>query len=199
MLTLRQKTDYALISLAYLAGREGRLASARQIASAADLPLPLLMQILKTLHQHGILRSTRGVKGGYCLAPKAETLSLLALIRIVDGEQDANPEQRRSAPDANPQTAACGFASQSVTEAGPLLAMHRKLLQFLEEVKVFDVIRPGRRIDVPVEALFIHEGTRRTRRGRSKSFSNRFNQLACTRHLIAGAYSGRINLLVFHS
>ena len=153
MLTLSKKTDYALISLAYLAGREGGLASARQIASAADLPLALLMQILKTLHQHGILRSTRGVKGGYCLTPGAEAISLLALIRIVDGE---------------PETAACGFASKGRNPARsdelrvradssashpPLVAMHRKLMQFLEQVKVFDVIRPGRRIDVPVEAV----------------------------------------------
>ena len=157
MLTLSKKTDYALISLAYLAGQGGGLASARQIASAADLPLPLLMQILKTLHQHGILHSTRGVKGGYRLAPGAEAVSLLTLIRMVDGE-----------PDASPQTAACGFASQGGTptrsdelrgfaDSGPgyppLVAMHRKLLQFLEQVKVFDVIRPGRRIDVPVEAV----------------------------------------------
>src|SRR5215469_1052283 len=96
MLTLSKKTDYALISLAYLAGHGGGVASARQIASAADLPLALLMQILKTLHQHGVLLSTRGVKGGYKLAADAEKISLLTLIRIVDGSQDANPEQRRT-------------------------------------------------------------------------------------------------------
>ena len=153
MLTLSKKTDYALISLAYLAGREGLLASARQIASAADLPLPLLMQILKTLHQHGILHSTRGVKGGYCLAPGAEAVSLLALIRIVDGEPEASPELSGTSNPAplrlrSGHAAACGFANQ-----GPLVAMHQKLLQFLEQVKVLDVIRPGRRIDVPVEAV----------------------------------------------
>ena len=69
MLALGKKMDYALISLAWLAERSGRAISAREIAEANDLPLPALMQILKTLHQHGMLRSTRGVKGGYRSAP----------------------------------------------------------------------------------------------------------------------------------
>jgi hypothetical protein len=57
------------------------------------------------------------------------------LIRMIDGEPSSSPA--------------------GIIDAGhpPLDAMHRKLMQFLEQVKVFDVIRPGRRIDVPVESV----------------------------------------------
>lgn len=136
MLTLSKKTDYALISLAYLAGREGGLASAREIALAADLPLPLLMQILKTLHQRDILHSTRGVKGGYRLSRRVESISLLGLIRLMDGETSA--------------------AEMAPLEL-PLRAMRRKLAEFLDQVNVIDIIRPGRRIDVPVESVRVIE------------------------------------------
>src|SRR5687768_11228888 len=85
MLSLSKKTDYALIALAYLAER-GRVSSAREIAASAGsgpLPLPLLMNILKTLHQHGFLESTRGAKGGYRIGTVLDVTSLHDLISIL--------------------------------------------------------------------------------------------------------------------
>ena len=63
MLRLSKKADYALISLGYLAEHFAHVVSAREIAERCRLPLPLLMNILKVLHQRGILRSTRGASG----------------------------------------------------------------------------------------------------------------------------------------
>jgi len=42
------------------------------------------MQILKELHQQGILRSTRGVKGGYQIGVDLECLTLHALSEMLD-------------------------------------------------------------------------------------------------------------------
>src|SRR2546421_10718757 len=64
MLRLSKKADYALISLAYLAEHRGHVVPAREVAERCQLPLPLLMNILKVLHQRGILRSVRGASGG---------------------------------------------------------------------------------------------------------------------------------------
>src|SRR4051812_31025109 len=87
MLSLSRKTDYALIALAYLAERSGRVASAREIAASAGsepLPLALLMNILKTLHLHGIVNSTRGAKGGYRLGTDLDRTSLRTLVSVVN-------------------------------------------------------------------------------------------------------------------
>ena len=35
----------------------------------------------------------------------------------------------------------------------PLLAVHSKLMRFLKDVKLSDLVLPGRRIDVPVEMV----------------------------------------------
>src|SRR5436309_8700346 len=87
MLSLSKRTDYALIALAYLAAHSGRVASAREIAQAYDLPLALLMQILKVLHQQGIVQSTRGTKGGYTLHADLDSLSLHDLIGVLEADR----------------------------------------------------------------------------------------------------------------
>src|SRR5687767_2122656 len=84
MFGLTRKTDYALIALAFLAERAERVWSAREIARAHDLPLALLMNLLKTLHQHGVLRSTRGAKGGYQIARDLSQMALYDLVSILE-------------------------------------------------------------------------------------------------------------------
>ena len=85
MLTLTKKTDYALIALMHLAkGTEGSV-SAREIADQHGVPLPLLMNILKTLTQEGLIKSVRGPKGGYLLALRASEITLDRLIGAIEG------------------------------------------------------------------------------------------------------------------
>jgi Rrf2 family protein len=142
MLALGKKIDYALISLACLAEREGQFVSAREIAEANDLPLPALMQILKALHQHGVLRSTRGVKGGYQIAIDLESLSLHTLTSMLEiAETDLN--------------APADLAIAEPNRHLPVEAMREKLTQFLRDVRVSEVVSPGRRIDVPLHSLRI--------------------------------------------
>jgi Rrf2 family protein len=141
MISISRKTDYALIALSCLVGHEHRTMSAREIARMHDLPLPLVMNILKTLQHSGILCSTRGPKGGYRVVTDLETLSLLELIRVLDDNGG------RDAPDADrPRTRLL---------APPLQALYHRMMGFLKQVKVLDLIAAGRRIDVPVEMVRI--------------------------------------------
>jgi Rrf2 family protein len=52
------------------------------------MPERFLLQILRVLVTHGILRSTRGVDGGYALTRKPEDVSLLEVIEAIDGRLD---------------------------------------------------------------------------------------------------------------
>jgi Rrf2 family protein len=145
MLCLSRKTDYALIALGFLAERQDEVVSARDIASAYDLPAPLLMNILKTLGKHGILSSVRGVSGGYRIRADLEAVSLHELIRILEGkvepgcDHDHEPDGPRSRRRGSVQA--------------PIQALHYKLMQFLHDVALADLVMPGRRIDVPAESL----------------------------------------------
>jgi len=85
MLGLTKKTEYALIALTHLA-REGETKrSAREIAEQHNVPLPLLMNVLKTLQQKKLVKSTRGAHGGYALAAPADLITLDAIIQAMEG------------------------------------------------------------------------------------------------------------------
>ena len=143
MLRLSKKADYALISLGYLAEHPEHVVSAREIAERCQLPLPLLMNILKVLHQRGVLKSSRGASGGYRIASDLAKLSLLELSGMLenadggaggDGNGDLVDRKR--------------FALH-----GPAQALQYRIVRFMKDVTVADLVMPGRRIDVPLERV----------------------------------------------
>lgn len=59
--------------------------SVREIAERTALPQPYLEQILLSLKGAGIVRSKRGVGGGYMLSREPEDIKLSDIISAVDG------------------------------------------------------------------------------------------------------------------
>ena len=145
MLSFSRKTDYALIALAHLAGRAGEVSSAREIAEAYHLSVPLVMKVLKTLQNKAMVTSVRGMKGGYQLEVDLRTVSLFHLIEALKGmEPDQTSEGTKIFREA---------VENILPTQAPLLAVHSKLMRFLKDVKLSDLVLPGRRIDVPVEMV----------------------------------------------
>jgi Rrf2 family iron-sulfur cluster assembly transcriptional regulator len=78
--------DYAaraLLSLA-LHGTD-RPTSVKEIAERTNLPQPYLEQILLAVKGAGLVRSKRGVGGGYVLARPPEEITLAEILAAVDG------------------------------------------------------------------------------------------------------------------
>ena len=89
MSTVRVSTrgDYAsraLLSLALHAPDDGPT-SVRDIAERTGLPQPYLEQILLALKGAGLVRSKRGVGGGYVLAREPADIALSDIVSAVDG------------------------------------------------------------------------------------------------------------------
>jgi Rrf2 family protein len=79
--------DYAcraLLSLA-LHNDEGGPTSVRDIAERTGLPQPYLEQILLALKGSGLVKSKRGVGGGYVLSRPADEIRLSDIVSAVDG------------------------------------------------------------------------------------------------------------------
>jgi len=129
VLRFDKKTQYALMCLAYLAEHPQRACS-REVAGEYALPLPIVMNLLKLLHRSGWVSSERGVKGGYRLAVDLQSVSLHDLMRCL-----GRPEP------------------EILDTIAPLAALRFKLGRFLKDVKLSDLVLPGRRIDVPVELV----------------------------------------------
>lgn len=79
--------DYAsraLLSLALHDEGQGPT-TVRDIAERTGLPQPYLEQILLALKGAGLVRSKRGVGGGYVLARQPAEITLAEIVRAVDG------------------------------------------------------------------------------------------------------------------
>lgn len=81
------KSEYALLALLALASHHasGEPQQIRQIASQQEIPDRYLEQLLATLRRAAIVRSQRGAKGGYVLAREPWQITLLEVVRCIEG------------------------------------------------------------------------------------------------------------------
>ena len=89
------KADYAIRAMVELAAAEGGPLKADRISQAQEIPVKFLENIMTDLRNAGLVRSQRGIEGGYWLTRPAEEINLAQVIRAVDGPL-ANVRGRRS-------------------------------------------------------------------------------------------------------
>ena len=93
MISITTKSPYALQALAEL----GRLGGAGpvpigELARRREIPVQFLEQLFAVLRRAGILRSQRGVKGGYSFAREPADITVLELVELLDGTFGAGSE-----------------------------------------------------------------------------------------------------------
>ncbi len=80
------KADYAVRAVVELAAAEGdKPVKAERVATAQEIPLNFLENILGELRHAGIVRSHRGAEGGFRLAKPADQVTVADVIRAVEG------------------------------------------------------------------------------------------------------------------
>lgn len=86
---LSNSCRYGIRAVIYLASKDGRnnKIGIRQISEDLKLPTPYLAKILQNLVRHRILSSTKGPNGGFSLLKKPESITLLDIVKIIDGEE----------------------------------------------------------------------------------------------------------------
>lgn len=129
---LTARADYALRATAEIAAAGAGPIKAERIAQSQNIPLKFIENILATLKHAGIVRSQRGVEGGYWLARPAEQITLAEVIRAVEG------------PLANVR----GERPESTQYRGPAkplrevwVAVRASLRTVLEEVTLADLVK----------------------------------------------------------
>jgi Rrf2 family protein len=85
---LRRNTDYGLRMMATLAKHfnNGQLMSARQLASDGHFSYQLGCKLLQKLHQAELVKSGMGPKGGFTLNRDPSKITLLEIIKVLQGE-----------------------------------------------------------------------------------------------------------------
>jgi DNA-binding IscR family transcriptional regulator len=85
MISITTKSPYALQALAEL-GRSGEgPIPIGELARRRDIPVQFLEQLFATLRRAGLLKSQRGVKGGYAFARPPAEITVLEVVELLEG------------------------------------------------------------------------------------------------------------------
>src|SRR6476660_5960983 len=86
MLSITAKSPYALKALTEL-GRTGgdTPIPIGELARRRAIPVQFLEQLFATLRRAGVLKSQRGVEGGYTFARPAGEITVLEIVELLDG------------------------------------------------------------------------------------------------------------------
>ena len=93
MISITTKSPYAVRALAELAriGGAGPVPIG-ELARRRDIPVQFLEQLFAVLRRAGVLRSQRGVKGGYAVAREPSAITVLEVVELRDGQPGAGAE-----------------------------------------------------------------------------------------------------------
>ena len=126
------KADYAVRAAVELASAGEGPVKAERIAQAQEIPLKFLENIMSDLRNAGLVRSQRGVEGGYWLARPADEISIAQVIRAVDGPLAAVRGRR-------PEDVEYAGSAERLREVW--VAVRASLRNVLETVTVADLAR----------------------------------------------------------
>jgi Rrf2 family transcriptional regulator, cysteine metabolism repressor len=124
MISITTKSPYALQALAEL-GRTGGTdpVPIGELARRRGIPVQFLEQLFAVLRRAGLLRSQRGVRGGYAFAREPADITVLEVVELLDGElgRDATgifAEAAKAARDVLGGTTIADVVEREAREAG---------------------------------------------------------------------------------
>ena len=79
-----QEADYA-IRMCLILDSLGEKTGAAQLADIACITPKIALKVLRKLNEGGMVRSYKGVQGGYELARSGEELRVIEIIELIDG------------------------------------------------------------------------------------------------------------------
>lgn len=127
MISITTKSPYALSALVELHRQCGddptRPVPIAELARRRNISVQFLEQLFASLRRAGVVRSQRGVKGGYSLARPAQTITVLELVEVLDGPIGRNASgifftAAQAAASVLSEATVASVAEQEITAAG---------------------------------------------------------------------------------
>lgn len=141
MLKINKKVEYALMALKFMADKSQResatndghaLTSAREICDEFKTPFDTTAKVMQLMNNQEILKSTKGIKGGYSLNKDLSEITYMSLVRMIEGK----PMGRVCITDKG----TCEFSGKC-NIATPVELLNRKLNLFLETLTLADLLQ----------------------------------------------------------
>jgi Rrf2 family protein len=127
------KTTYGLLALMELAGVEasGERLQVAEIAARQGIPERYLEQMMASLRRAGLLRSSRGPRGGYQLARPAAAINLAEVLECLEGEAALGSAGEEAS--GSPERQVLQELAQSLRQQRLERLQHTSLAQLLEQ------------------------------------------------------------------
>lgn len=133
MLKINKKVEYALMALKFMADSENTLTSAREICDEFKTPFDTTAKVMQLMNNHDILKSVKGIKGGYSLNKSLKEITYMQLARLIEGKE--NIGRVCSSTKGNCELIGkCNIAT-------PVEQLNRKLNVFLETLTLADLLQ----------------------------------------------------------
>lgn len=81
---ISQTAEYALRAMVFLAMNQNNAQVTERIAAGTKVPASYLSKVLQSLSRAGLVKSRRGLGGGFSLAKAPEETTILEIINAVD-------------------------------------------------------------------------------------------------------------------
>ena len=160
MLRINRLTDYGTLALTYLASHPDRMHSAADVAAELGLGVPTVSKVLKSLGRHDLVRSIRGLRGGYSLSRAPETISVADIV-------DALEDQPFGLTECSASAGLCGF-ERSCRIRSNWQRINRIVRRTLESVTLADMMRVVP-LDEPLENVPKTKAVRATASARKRA------------------------------
>jgi Rrf2 family protein len=130
---ITREGDYGIRSVLYLSRQPfKKISFVNEISEEYKIPRSFLAKILQKLVKANLVRSYRGVKGGFSLARHAREISMLDVIEAIEGKTCLNvclTDKRK-----------CGFSKQC--PVSPVWAvMQKRFMNMLKKVNFEELAR----------------------------------------------------------
>ncbi len=93
MLKINKKVEYALMALKHLQMHQkdpnpNATISAREICDNYGAPFDTMAKVMQVMNSHDILKSVKGIKGGYLLNKNLDEVTYMQLVRMIEGKEE---------------------------------------------------------------------------------------------------------------
>ena len=130
---ITKASEYAILSLIVLSKEKNPMGS-ESLAKQLSIPKSFLAKILQSLAKAGILKSFKGINGGFALAKESKDINMISIMNAVEGKNPAVFE-------CSPSESDCPSDKASICSIWPFLnKLQGKIDNFLAELTLADIL-----------------------------------------------------------
>jgi len=149
MLRLNRMTDYAIVVLGALAHRHGDVVATAHLAELTGLAQPTVAKVSKILSAAGLVKTQRGVRGGYRLIKASADISLVDIVEAMEGPI--------AVTDCVDEAQAASAISDFCFMSSPSSHVNLAIRNALNDVSLEDLTDPAQLFSSPVSPSIIED------------------------------------------